>query len=215
MKRRQVLEAFRDNGAIRRQTAVGFRRRLMQRADAQIIDQRHIGGFHVLEHLVRASGKADHRIMAEQDAARLDGDIGLANMYAINLYSLLTSSIYRIQAIIDEQRHSVLRTGLPYDLGCLGRAGDELASRALLRADLHAGEPCRDGLGHHIGNGSAQGVFRTQDQICGNIQIVSHAHAIPPFRHLRRRHRFQGLSRRFEPSAPSCSRTQGARRPSG
>ena len=153
----------------------------MQRPDAQIIDQRHIGGFHVLEHLVRASGKADHRIRAEQGAARFDGDIGLANMHAINLYSLLTSSIHRIQAIIDEQRHSVLRTGLPYDLGCLGRAGDELASRALLRADLHAGEPCRDGLGHHIGNGSAQGVFRTQDQICGNIQIISHAHAIPPF----------------------------------
>ena len=128
MKRRQVLEAFRDNGAIRRQTAVGFRRRLMQRPDAQIIDQRHIGGLHVLEHLVRASGKADHRIRTEQGAARLDGDIGLANMHAINLYSLLTSSIYRIQAIIDEQRHSVLRTGLPYDLGCLGRVGDELAS---------------------------------------------------------------------------------------
>ena len=52
----------------------------------------------------------------------------IANMHAINLYSLLTSSIYRIQAIIDEQRHAVLRTGLPYDLGCLGRAGDELAS---------------------------------------------------------------------------------------
>ena len=113
MKRRQILKAFRDNGAIGRQTAIGFRRRFMQRADAQIIDQRHVGGFHVLEHLIRASGKADHRIRAEQGAARLDGDIGLANMHAINLYSLLTGSVHRIQAVIDEQRHSVLRTGLP------------------------------------------------------------------------------------------------------
>ena len=51
--------------------------------------------------------------------------------------------------------------------------------------------------GHHIGTGRPKVFFRTLDLICGNIQIVSHAHAIPPFRHLRRRHRFQGLRRRF------------------
>ena len=81
-------------------------------------------------------------------------------MHAINLYSLLTGGIHRIQTVVDEQRHAILRAGLPYDLGHLSRTGDKLTSRALLRADLHAGETRSNGLGDHIGNGSAQGILR-------------------------------------------------------
>ena len=113
----------------------------MQRTNAQVVHKAHVRGLHVLKHLVRACGETHDRIGAEELAARLDRNVGLPDVHAVDLHARLPRGEGHVEPVVDEQRDFLVRTRALDGVGGLVCAGHELARRAHLRAHLHAGEP--------------------------------------------------------------------------
>ena len=97
----QILKALGDDGAIGCASAVALGLGLVERADAQVVDQAHVGGLDVLEHLLATGRKAHDGIGAQKFAADLDGNIALAYMHAIDSNTLLARGEYAVQAVVD------------------------------------------------------------------------------------------------------------------
>ena len=97
----QVLKALGDDGAIGCASAVALGLGLVERADAQVVDQAHVGGLDVLEHLLATGRKAHNGIGAQQLAADLDGNVALAYVHAIDGNALLARGKHTVQTVID------------------------------------------------------------------------------------------------------------------
>ena len=97
----QVLKALGDDGAVGRASAVALGLGLVEWADAQVVDQAHVGGLDVLEHLLATGRKAHDGVGAQQLATDLDGNIALAHVHAIDSDTLLARGEYAVKAVID------------------------------------------------------------------------------------------------------------------
>ena len=73
----------------------------MERADAQVVDQAHVGGLDVLEHLLATGRKAHDGIGAQQLATDLDGNIVLAHVHAVDSNTLLACGKHTVQTVVD------------------------------------------------------------------------------------------------------------------
>ena len=137
----QVINTFRDDGAVGCESAVALGGRFVQRTNAQVVRKAHVRGFHVLKHLVRACGETHDCIGAEELAARFNGNVGLPDVHAVDLHARLPRGESHVEPVVDEQRDLLARARALDGACCLAGASYELARRAHLRAHLHAGEP--------------------------------------------------------------------------
>ena len=97
----KVLKALGDDRAVGRASAVALGLGLVERADAQVVDQAHVGGLDVLEHLLATGRKAHDGVGAQQPATDLDGNIALAHVHAIDGNALLARGKHTVQTVID------------------------------------------------------------------------------------------------------------------
>ena len=97
----QVLKALGDDRAIGRASAVALGLGLVEWADAQVVDQAHVGGLDVLEHLLATGRKAHDSVGAQQLAADLDGNIALAHVHAVDGNTLLACGEHAVQTVVD------------------------------------------------------------------------------------------------------------------
>ena len=97
----QVLKALGDDGAVGRASAIALGLGLVERTDAQVVDQTHVGGLDVLEHLLATSRKTHDGIGAQQLATDLDGNIALTHVYAVDGNALLARGKHTVQTVVD------------------------------------------------------------------------------------------------------------------
>ena len=119
-------------------------------------------------------GQSDNGVLTKQRAGFARLHIGLADMHAIHLDSLVAGLPYHVRAIVDDERHGIGLAVVFDDLrDVAGHLGDVLRV-GVLGSKLDERRAPTQRVIHHIRHRTVLAILRTDHEIRAHIKAVTH-----------------------------------------
>ena len=157
----------------------------MQWTGADVVDAAVRQLVDELHQAFRFGGQSDNGVLTKQCAGFARLHIGLADMHAIHLDSLVAGLPYHVRAIVDDERHGIGLAVVFDDLrDVAGHLGDVLRV-GVLGAKLDERGSATQCVIDYVGDRTAFAILRADHEVRAHVETVSHggvwiiAHCVP------------------------------------